>query len=451
MSLGLLLRVTPRIDSVEQVGAIVRPSQSFQRRSSSEQKSDLKRPWWQYVALLSALLLLGGLAWAGYAIWFTVTHVRGSHARVTGLVVQIAAKTDTRVERILVRTGDQVSEGQTLVLLDREDLEAQLDRAKASLAAAESELARAEKELDLTIQETAAGVEESAAQLEAARARLKQSQAELKMQAQEQPDEVRQALANLEAAKSQFADAEATLRRMEKLHAQGAVSEQSLDAARTDTETAHASVESAEAALALARARDCRSQIHEQAVATRRAEELQAAAELKSAKTQMHKTSLAEQRVRAQQAAVAEANAAVEAAEAGLADAVLQSPIQGVVIRGPGRSVKDGEVVENGEPIVTVLATEDPYWIAASVSELYASRVRPGQTVLIKVDALRRGLFGTRWLRGEIEKVGAATEFTATEATPWIVQQVPIKIKFDPEGEPVRHGTTCRVWIDVRE
>jgi len=427
-----------------------RPSQVLQRSASREEPSSRRRPWWQYGAFASALLVLAGLAWAGYAIWFSVTHVRGSHARVTGFVVQIAAKTDARVERVLVRSGDEVSKGQIVALLDRQDLQAQVDRAKASLAAAESELARAEKELELTIQETAATVEESIAQLEAARARLKQSEAELEMQVQEQPDEVRQALANLDAARSQFADAEATLRRMEKLHAQGAVSEQSLDAARTDTKTAQASVESAEAALALARSRDYRSQIHQQAVATRRAERLQAEAELKSARTQIRRTSLAEQRVRAQQAAVAEASAAVEAAEAGLTDAVLRSPIQGVIIRGPGRSVKDGEVVENGEPIVTVLSTEEPYLITASVSELYASRVKPAQAVRIKVDALRHGLFGTRWLQGEVEKVGAATEFT-TETTPWMVQQVPIKIKFDPEGEPVRHGTTCRVWIDIRE
>lgn len=426
-----------------------RPVRTARPGSQTERKRG--RPWWYYVLFLSGVFVLAGLVWGAWAAWFSLTHVRTSSARITGLVVNVSAKSDSRVQRILVRTGDNVSNGQVMAELDRVDLEAELLRSKANLTAQQSALARADRELELTIREVSASVEEAAAQLEAAHARLRQSEAELKMQSQQQPDEVRQASADVASAKSRLADSEATRKRMEKLSAQGAVSQQSLDAARTNHQVAQSVVESAEAALAVARTKNYQSQIQEQGVATRQAEEHQAKAGLKSAQTQSHRISLAEQEVLARRAAVAESAAAVESAESRVSDAVLRSPVNGVVVRGPGASVKDGEVVELGRPIVTILATDVSYWIAASVSEMHAGRVKEGQRVLIRVESLRGRIFKRTWLHGKIDKVGAATEFQAAESSPWMIQQVPLKISFDPAGQRITSGATCRVWIDIRE
>ena len=410
--------------------------------SAGEKK---RRPWWHYILVIFGLLVLGGAAWGGYAVWFALTHVRASYARVTGLVVNVAAKADTRVQRVLVRTGDQVTEGQVVVLLDKADLEAAVEQAKANLAARESALARAERELELTIREAAASIEQAEAELAAAKARLAQSETQLQMQAQQQPDEVRHAEADLASATSELEDAEATLQRMSKLFDQGAISEQGLDAARTDYHVAQAAVAAAEAALAVAKARDYQSKIRQHEVATRAAEELRAKAGLKSAQTQERRVALREQEVLAGRAAVAEAKAALDAADVRLSDAVLRSPVNGAVITGPGHSVKDGEVVETGAPIVTVVATGQPLWISAAVSELYVDRVREGQPVLIRMDA-----FGRRWFHGSVEKVGRATEFPSAQASPWMMQHVPVKVNFDPEGKEVKHGMTCRVWVDMQ-
>ncbi|MFB3881687.1 MAG: HlyD family secretion protein [Armatimonadota bacterium] len=427
-----------------------RPIRSARPGGQPERKQR-GRPWWYYLLGAVILLALAGAVWGGYAAWFSLTHVRASYARVTGLVVNMAAKNDTRVQRVLVRTGDHVKKGQVVATLDQADLEAEAERAEATLAAQQSELARAERELELTIRQSAANVDQADAQLAAARARLEQAEVEAKMEARQQPDEVRKAAADLESARSKLKDAEATLRRMEKLSAEGAVSEQSLDQARTQQRLAEAAVESAEAALAVAHAADYQSQIRQQAVATRQAEALQAQAGVRSAEAQGRQVYLAEQQVLARRAAVDEAAAAVRAAKARVSDTELRSPVNGVVVKGPGRSVKDGEAVQNGEPIVTVLATDVPFWISASVSELYASRVKEGQPVLIRIDSIYTGMFGNKWLHGKVEKVGAATEFAANESTPWMVQQVPIKIAFDPGNLPVKHGATCRAWIDIRK
>lgn len=182
-----------------------------------------------------------------------------------------------------------------------------------------------------------------------------------------------------------------------------------------------------------------------QQVATRQAEERQAAASLSAVLSQQRTVALKEQDVLAQRAAVAEAEAAVDAAKARLSNAVIRSTENGVVVRGPGKAVHAGEVVTKGIPIVTIVAADDPLWISASVSELVVGRVREGQPVLIKIDAFRR-----REFRGKVAQLGGATEIAAGESNPWQLQQVPIKITFDPDGAPVIPGMTCRAWIDVR-
>ncbi len=392
------------------------------------------------------MLALAGMAWGGYAIWFALTHVRASYARVTGIEVNVAAKDDTRVEKILVRSGETVETGDVIVLLDKADMEAQLEQAMANLDAQKSALARAERELELSIRETAASVEEAEAHVAAARARLAQSQAELAMESRQQPDEVRRAQADLTSAQSQLEVAEATLRRMEKLWKEGAVSEQGLDAARTDYQVRQAAVASAQAALAVAQARDHEGQIRQHEVATRLAEEQQAAAMLKSARTQERRMALLEQAVKERRAAVAEAAAAVESAQVRLSDCALHSPVDGVVVKGAGRSVKDGEVVVKGMPIVTLVSTDEPLWISSAVSELAIDQVRAGQPVSIRIDA-----FGRRWFHGTVDKVGRATEFSGNQSSPWMLQQVPVKVTFKSDGADVRHGMTCRIWIDVRK
>jgi HlyD family secretion protein len=392
------------------------------------------------------LVALSGLTWGAYAIWFALAHVRASYARVTGLQVDVAAKDDTRVDSVLVRTGDQVSAGQVVVALDKATVEAQLEQAEAYLDAQKSALARAERELELTIRETAASVEEAEANLAAARARLAQCEAELQMQIQQQPDEVRRAQADLTAAESRLKDAGLNLRRMEKLQGQGAVSDQDLEAARTAHQTAEAAVESARAALAVAEARDHEGQICRQAVATRAAEEQQAQAGLKSARTQERRVALREEEVVERQAAVAEAAAAVQAARVHVSDCALRSPVNGVVVKGAGRSVKNGEVVVKGEPIVTLVSTDEDLWISAAVSELDISRVQEGQSVRIRIDA-----FGRQWFGGTVDKVGRATEVVGVQNSPWMLQQVPVKVTFDADRADVRHGMTCRAWIDIRE
>ena len=428
-------------------------------------------------------MVLAGLAYGVYAIWFSVTHVRTSYARVNGYMVTLSAKDDTRLQKLLVRTGDRVRKGQAVAILDNKDIDAEVDQARASLRAKESALNRAEADLELTIRQTAASIEEAEAQLSASRARLTQAE-------RSQPDEVRQARAQLAAAKarlaqlqsgarpqeieqvkadlasaeSQLANAAATLRRNEKLQQEGAVSAQALDTAKTQQEVAQAAVASARQKLSLvqagSRAEDIEAArqvvasseaaldvaIAKSPVETLTAESRQYEAGLKSAQSQQRNVALKEQDVLSQRAAVAEARAALEAVKARLAYTELKSSENGIVIPARGQTLHEGEVVTKGLPIATIVSTDDPFWITASVSELLVSRVKEGQPAIITIDAFHRKTF-----TGKVTQVGGATEFTADD-TPWSLKQIPIKLSLDAPGmtDQMKPGMSCRVWIDVR-
>lgn len=464
------------------------------------------RAWWHYALAVAGVLALAGLVWGGSAIWFTVTHVRATYARVSGLIVTVSAKGDTRVQRLLVSIGDPVKAGQQLVLLDNADLVAEVAKAEAVVRSQESARERAKADWDMTIRQTSAGEQQAAAELAAAQARLAQAQAESRLQAQQAPEDVRaadarlksakadlrrleagarpqeveQARAEVTAARARLSNATSALARMQKLHGQGAVSAQSLEEADTTKQVAEASLRSAqerlslllagtrqedlerarqevdwaEAALSTARARTFEGQMKTQGVATRTAEVRQADAAVAAAQSNRSVIALKAQDYAAQIAAVEQAKAALEQARVRLSESSLRSPVNGIVLRGIGAAVHEGEVVTKGAPIVTIVCTDSrpgsqgsPYWITGAVSELYAARVHKDQPVTIVMEAFRG-----REFHGTVEQVGGATEVSSGDAAnQWMLQQVPIRVSFDPKGAPVKPGMSCQAWIDVRK
>ncbi len=461
-----------------------RPGYGPRRGRNAQQTQARKREWWHYLVGAGILIALVGLIWGAYAIWFTLTHVRTSYARVSAFVVSLAAKTDTRVQRIPVKTGDLVKKGQIVAILDKADLEAQVEQARAALEAAKTSLSRAETQLEMTKRQTASSIAQAEAELAAARAALAKSKAQLEMDTQQyrsevrkaqaeldrlkagpRPQEIAQARAAVQAAESELARATATLQRMQRLQQQGAGSAQALDQALSDKQVAEANLMSAreklsllqegsrpediaaaEAALALAKAKSYEGQMMRQEIVTQEAQVRRAEAMLQAALSQKKQVALKEQDVLAQRAAVAQAQAELEAAKSRLADAVLRSTTNGVVVRGPGRIVHEGEVVSKGEPIVTIASTDRPLWISGGVTELVVAKLKPGQSVMIRLDAFPRRKF-----KGKLIQVGKATASSPGASSPWQLQQIPLKISLDAKDPRIIPGMTCRAWIDIRK
>lgn len=87
--------------------------------------------------VLIAILVAGGLWW-----WIRASRmVTTDDARVKGTIVAVSAKINGRIEKVLVKEGDNVQAGQVIAVLERQEFEAQVEQAKANLAMAQAKLA----------------------------------------------------------------------------------------------------------------------------------------------------------------------------------------------------------------------------------------------------------------------------------------------------------------------
>src|SRR3984893_14279682 len=136
-----------------------------------------------------------------------------------------------------------------------------------------------------------------------------------------------------------------------------------------------------------------------------------------------------------EEAARAQANAAmaqVKNSELQLSYCTIVAPVSGRIAQ---KTVQTGNRVSVGQALIAVV--EDNVWIVANLKETQLERVRVGQPVDIKIDALPHYRF-----KGRVDSLqpGTGSNFAllppdnATGNFIKIVQRVPVKILFDPES-----------------
>jgi len=134
-----------------------------------------------------------------------------------------------------------------------------------------------------------------------------------------------------------------------------------------------------------------------------------------------------------EEAARAQANAAmaqVKNSELQLSYCTIVAPVSGRIAQ---KTVQTGNRVSVGQALIAVV--EDNVWIVANLKETQLERVRVGQPVEIKIDALPHYRFS-----GRVDSLqpGTGSNFAllppdnATGNFIKIVQRVPVKILFDP-------------------
>jgi membrane fusion protein (multidrug efflux system) len=130
------------------------------------------------------------------------------------------------------------------------------------------------------------------------------------------------------------------------------------------------------------------------------------------------------------QAQIEQADAQVRQAGADVEGSVVRASIAG---RVGDRSVRPGQYVQPGTRMMTVVPVQSIY-LNANFKETQIGRMRPGQSVEIKVDAL-----GSQKLKGVVESFspGTGAQFAlippsnATGNFTKIVQRVPVRIRVD--------------------
>jgi HlyD family secretion protein len=266
--------------------------------------------------------------------------------------VELAPKITGRVEWIGVEKGDKVAQGQVLLRIEQREFVATVERVQAVVAGA--------------------------------RARLRE------LEAGSRPEEIERARAGVEEARSNVANALLELERFERLHAEGAVSRQTLDAAQNRHEVALAQQASAQKNYELVRIGPRREQI-----------------DLASAQ-------------------VREAEAALRAAQVDLDNTVIRAPIAGTILE---RLVEPGEIVtisfiggRGAKSAVLSIADLGVLDVEVDVSQNEIGKVRLNQPAGIVADA-----FPDRTYRGTVTEM--APEANRQKAT----LQVKVRVA-QPDG-----------------
>jgi membrane fusion protein, multidrug efflux system len=239
------------------------------------------------------------------------------------------------------------------------------------------------------------------------RARLQQADAELALalSSVSSRQRVGQADAAVNQAQANAEKAHADLDRLTPLAAQGIVSRQQMDNAQTAVRAADAALAAAQAALLGADAR------------------------------------------------VAAARAARDQAALQLSYTRISTPFGGVVSK---KSVEVGQLVQPGQPLMSVVPLED-VWVTANLKETQTADVTPGDTATFSVDAYPGCHFG-----GRVESLSPATgaRFSllppdnATGNFTKVVQRIPVRIRpvgsTDCAGRELRPGMSVDVTITTK-
>ena len=266
----------------------------------------------------------------------------------------IKPQVEGRVTQIFIQEGNRVQQGQVIISLQSDDVQAQLSQAKGALEQAQARLA-----------ELQAGTrQEEVAQ---ARAQLAQAQARFRdAQSGSQPQEIAQAEAQIQSAKSDVELAQSRAKRYTQLRKEGAVSQDTLEGYIKEQQSAEAALVVAQKRLDQLRQRR-NSSINELAGALEQQKQ-----NLRQLENGSRPEEIAQARSQVTQAA-----AQVQAAQVQVQYTKVFAPFTGIVGDIP---TKVGDYVEKADQLTT-LTRNDSLELNISVPLEEAKKLRLGLPV----------------------------------------------------------------------
>src|SRR5262245_6003010 len=318
---------------------------------------------------LPGLLFLAVLGTAAYAIWrffFASTrdpdNVITLSGRIEGDASAVAPKLSGRILEVRVREGDTVNAGDTIALLDDEQIRAREDQARAAVADAESK------------------TEAARAQIAVLQEELRQSQLLTEQAETDAAGRVRQGKSDLTAAEAELAKQEAAYNlavfdrnAYARLAETGAVSERKGREAISTAEQQAAAVlaatrrvEAARGALIVAEANLSNPKVRSSQAGANRKQILQQEKEVASATAKLQ-----------------QAKAQLVEAQANRKDLTITAPFTGSITT---RAAEPGEVVSAGTPIVTLLDLSKVY-LRGFVPEGQIGHVKLDQSARVYLDS----------------------------------------------------------------
>ena len=334
--------------------------------------------------LIPVILLL-----AGFGIWKIFfshpalpANIVALSGRIEGDDSALSAKTSGRLVEIKVREGDTVKAGDIIAVLDDQQVRAREDQARAAVNQAEAQLRSAQDQIAVLNEQLA-------------QTKLQSGQATV-----DAGGRVSQAEAELSAAEADLAHQKASLElaifdrdAYTKLAKSGAVSERQGKQAETSAasqqavvEAAQRKVESARAALNVAKANLANPGIRDAQSGAIRKQLLQQQAVIANA-----------------QAEAARSQAQLVEAQSNRGDLVVRAPFDGTVVT---RTAEPGEYLQAGTAIVTLLDLTKVY-LRGYVPEGQIGQVKLGQPARAYLDSNP-----TKPVDAEVSRIDPQATFT---------------------------------------
>jgi len=394
--------------------------------------------------LVAAVLVLAGLGYGAYLWHYSRTHVSTDDAYVSARISPVSARVSGTVVEVLIRDNQDVKAGEVLVRLDPKDFEVALAQGRAAAEAAKGDLENAVVSVPLTDETTRS----LADQAEAAVATAEEASRIATHDLEERWGllKAKQAAEASAAATVRMAEADLERARQDRERTRSLVEDRMI--AQQDYDHADAAFKSAQAALDVARQRV--SQAHEEALQAeatvrsqtatlaqtrRRSEEARAA--LATARSQRQQVKVRQAQVDAARGRLGQASANLRQAELTLEYATIRAAVAGRVTK---KSVEAGQVVQPGQPLLSIVNLDD-VWVVANFKETALTEVKAGQRATVEVDTHPGVIFKARV---DSIQAGSGAVFAllppenATGNFVKVVQRIPVKLLFEP-GENSRH------------
>lgn len=308
--------------------------------------------------------------------------------------VIVSAQTGGRIQKLLVDEGTPVKAGDPIAVLDPSELQAQAAAATATIASLRQKVEEMQHTEKSTSGSTTSDVANAEAKVSSARAQLLQAQATLDR-------------------------TESDSRRMIELAKAGIASDQERVQAETNLQAAQATVQAQKDLVTAAQA------------------------ELKAAQARTYQANAAKSTVAATEADLKNAIALRNQAQVRLGYTNVYAPVSGTV---SVRAARQGEVVNTGAPIVTIVDLNDT-WVRASIPETYADHIGYG-------DVLRVQLPGGTITKGKVFFKGVEGDFATqrdVSRRKRDIKTIALKVRLDnPKGAYVP-GMTAEVLVSPQQ
>jgi HlyD family secretion protein len=325
---------------------------------------------------------------------YVVTTPSSTQQQLTGIVTgtdEIVSPLVTgRLVKLLVDEGSEVKAGQLIAEIDPTELKAARDAAAANIQTLQARVEQSSRTLAMNDEQTAASVSQAQASVTAAKAQLEQAQANLALN-------------------------EVTYKRDDGLFKAGVIAAQERDTSEDNWKASQANVmaledqvKASEAQLAVAQANRMQLQVQQADIQATRAQVAQSVAQKDQAQTQLSYTE-------------------------------VYAPISGIV---SVRVARQGEVVQAGGPIVTVVDI-DHLWVQADVEENLIDSIQFNQKLEVRLPSGDE-IEGTVFFKGVENDYATQRDVSRTKRD---IKTFEIKAAIPNEGRRLFTGMTAYVLL----